>query len=326
LHILSDTLLGEPLKYAIDVRWASDHSVYLALKRSGVVEYNLDGKAPLKQLIPGEKAAGGFWLAYHLAVSPRYLVAGAPLFAVTWRPLASGARKEEAFEGIDDLDVQGSRIAVAGVRRNSQGDFAPEGAIAWTGSLERDLADLKPLLFDARGSGAPNANACGLQFLGSIRFLADGSLVVVPGIQPGIYRFDPQGKLLQTLDTVALGIDTDCAGLSKELVSTMRRNVPRRMAWVNDRRIVDDVLPLPAGPGLLVRSVQQGQVRWVLKVLRPDGSVAVYDVPVYAQSPFAHLKGDLRQGKLALLLWEYAPDGKPDGAPMPHLLIASPPG
>ncbi len=98
------------------------------------------------------------------------------------------------------------------------------------------------------------------------------------------------------------------------------------MAWLNERRTVDDVLPLPDGPGLLVRSVQQGQVRWALKVLRHDGSVAVYDVPVHAQTPLAHLKGDLRQGRLVLLLWEYSQDGKPDGAPLPRLLLASPPG
>ena len=44
LHILSDTPLAEPLNYAVDLRWASDHSFYLALKRRGVVEYDLDKK------------------------------------------------------------------------------------------------------------------------------------------------------------------------------------------------------------------------------------------------------------------------------------------
>src|SRR5437762_7540889 len=61
LHILSNSVLSEALKYAVDLRWAGDHSVYLALKRSGVVEYNLTDKSrPARQLIPGEKAAGGF--------------------------------------------------------------------------------------------------------------------------------------------------------------------------------------------------------------------------------------------------------------------------
>ncbi|HZZ19322.1 MAG TPA: hypothetical protein VFE25_08135 [Opitutaceae bacterium] len=323
LRILSDTTLGEPLKYAVDVRWASGRSVYLALKRRGVVEYDLDGKAEPKQLIPGEKEPGGFWLSYHVAASSQFLIAGSPLFALTWRPLDSAVRKDEAFEGIDDLDVQGGRLAVVGVRRDSAGKFAPEGAIAWTGSLDKDLSDLKPLVFDAGGPGAPNANACGLLLLGSTRFLADGSLLVVPGVQPGIYHFDSRGKLLQTLDTVKLGIDTDCASVTKDQGLELKRSFSPRMAWINARRTVDDVLPLPAGPGLLVRSVKQGQVNWALKILHPDGSIAIYDLPVHAHTLLAHLKGDVRQGRLVLLLWEYSPDGKPDGAPMPHLLTAS---
>jgi hypothetical protein len=327
LHILSDTVLSaSPLQYAVDVRWAGDHSVYLSLKKSGVVEYSLDGKAPLKQMIPGSKEPGGFWLSYHLAVSPRYLVDGSPLFALTWRPLDSTVRKDVPFEGIDDLDIQGNKVAVVGVRRGADRTFAPDGAIAWIGSLDKDLTDLKPLLFDAGGAGAPSANACGILMLGATRFLPDGSLWVAPGIQPGLYRFDPQGKLLQTVDTVKVGVDTDCAGVSKDLATAMKQKYPPRLAWVNARRIVDDVLPLPSGPGLLIRSLQQGQVRWTLKVLHPDSSVAIYDVPVHAQTPFAHLKGDLRQGRLVLLCWENAEDGLPDHAPKPHLLIASLPG
>jgi hypothetical protein len=326
LHILSDTVLGDqPLRWAVDVRWASDHSVVLALRKSGVAEYNLDGKSSPKQLIPGEKAPGGFWQSQHVGISSRYLAAGAWLFSMTWQPLNSVVRKEEAFEGIHDLDVDGSRVAVVGSRRDAQGKFSPDGAIAWLGSLDKNLADLKPLVFDARGPGAPSMNACGSLLLGATRFLSDGSLLVVPGVQAGIYHFNAQGKLLQTLDTLALGIDTDCAGLDKESAARMGHDVPYRLGWVNERRIVDDVLPLPTGAGLLIRSIQQGQVRWVLKVLRPDGSLTIYDVPVRAPNAFAHLKGDVRQGRLVLLLWGYPPDRKLESSPLPHLLIASPP-
>lgn len=324
LHILSDTPLAEPLKYAVDLRWASDHSIYFALKRSGVVEHDLDKKgSPPKLMIPGEKAAGGFWLSYHVAVSSRYLIDGAPLFAMTWRTLDSAVRKEVGFEGISDLDVQGSQVAVIGSRRDAKGEFSPDGAIAWLGDLDRNFASPKPLLFDTRGAGAPNMAACGIVLLGATRFLADGTLIVVAGVQPGISRFDPKGKLLQTFDTVSLGIDTDCAGVDKELKTRIARDFRLRMAWVNERRIVDDILPLPAGPGLLIRSVRQGKVQWVLKVLQSDGKVAAYDVPVQSRTPLAHLKGDLRKGRLALLLWEYSEDGKPDGAPRPRLLLAS---
>jgi len=325
LHILSDTALEEAFRFAQDVRWASDHSVVLALVRSGIVEYNLDGKTPPKQLIPGNNTPGGFSHTQEVAISSQYLAAGAWIKSITWRTLDSAIRKEEAFECIDDLDISGGRFALVGARRDSQGKFSPDGAIAWIGSLDKDLTDLKPLLFDAGGSGAPTMGACCSFFLGATRFLADGSLVVIPGVQPGIYHFDSKGKLLQTSDTVALGVDTDCAGIGKQQASVLARDSSSLMAWVNERRTVDDVLPLPAGPGLLIRSVQQGQVRWVLKVLHPDGSVRVYDVPVKAPNLFAHLKGDLRQGRLVLLLWGNPPVRNPDLIPPPHLLIALPP-
>jgi hypothetical protein len=327
LRVLSDVELPAELRLAVDVRWASGSSVFLALKRSGVVEASLDGKGqPPKQLIAGEKVPGGFWLSWHVAASPTYLVAGAPFFSLTWRRLGSAERKEEAFEGIHDLDLQGSRIAVVGARRDEAGKLAPEGAIAWTGSLDKGLADLKPLIFDAGGPGVPSMNACASLMLGATRFLADGSLVVVPGVQPGVYRYDAQGKLLHSWDTVALGVDTDCGGVGKPLAATLAANFPRRLAWINDRRIVDEVLPLPAGPGLLVRSVEQGQTRWGLKVLRSDGSAVVYDVPIRAPGPFGHLKGDVRGDRLILLRWEYRQDGMPEGAPLPHLVVAALPG
>jgi hypothetical protein len=326
LRILSDTVLGEPLRLALDVRWMSDHSVALAVLKGGVVEYNLDGKTPIKQLLPGDVEPGRSGYGQEVAVSSRYLAAGAWLQSITWHSLDSAVRKEEVFDCIHDIDVGGSQAAVVGVRRDSQGKFSPDGAIAWIGSLDKDLADLKPLLFDAGGPGAPSMGACCGFHLGVTRFLADGSLVVVPGIQPGIYHFNSQGKLLQTLDTVALGTDTDCARIGKEMVSPMGRDPSLRMAWINERRIVDDVLPLPAGPGLLIRSIQQGQVRWALKVLHPDGSVGVYDIPVDAPNLFAHLKGDFREGRLVLLLWAPPPHKNPDGIPLPHLLIASLPG
>ena len=319
-------MLGEAsLKNAMDVRWASDHSVVLALNKNGVVEYDLDGKSAPNLMIPGEGSPGGFWNSRHVGISPRYLVAGSWLFTMTWRPLASAVRKEEAFEEIQALDVHENRVAVVGARRNVQGDYAPDGAIAWIGSLDKDLSDLKPLIFDARGVGAPSMGACGTFSLGATRFLSDGSLLVVPGVQPGIDFFDPQGKLVKTLDTVVLGIDTDCSSIDKDMGAKMGHDVPRRLAWINQRRIVDDVLPLPAGPGLLIRSVQKGEVRWTLKVLHPDGKVVVYDVPVHAENAFSHLKGDVRAGRLILLLWGYPPDRNPEHAPVPHLLTALPP-
>jgi hypothetical protein len=87
--------------------------------------------------------------------------------------------------------------------------------------------------------------------------------------------------------------------------------------------VVDDILPLPEGPGLLIRSVREGRVGWILKILKPDGSVRELGVPIVAKLPFARLKGDWRAGKLALVLYEQAANGLPDEAPPPQLVVAT---
>ncbi len=320
-------MLPPELRYALDVRWASDNSVFLGLKTAGTVEVGVDGRntAP-KVLIPGKTSPGGFWMSWNVASSPEYLVASSSFFVLTWRPVQSPERKEATFEAIHDIDLKGGRLAIVGAQRDAHTVFAPEGAIAWIGSLEKSLADLKPLVFDVKGAGAPTFNNCLAHNLGVTRFLNDGSLIVVPGVQPDVYHFDVNDKLLEVTDTAALGIDTDCGGLSPELVTQMKAHFARRHAWINERRTLDEILPLADGPGLLVRSVSGGHTYWVLKVMHADRAVATYDVPLRSEGPLAHIKGDVRGGRLVLLLWEHSSDGKSEGAPAPHLVLAALPG
>lgn len=72
--------------------------------------------------------------------------------------------------------------------------------------------------------------------------------------------------------------------------------------FLNRHHVLDDILPLPQGPGLLVRSWgTEGQAQWTLKVLRPEG-IEEYAVPVVGRRPMDRLHGDVRNGKIVLLL------------------------
>jgi hypothetical protein len=326
IRALSEVPLPASLRYARDVRWASDRSVYVANLRSGVIEVALDGRSPLtRAAIPGASAAGGFWMSGPLGVSSTYLAVASPVFNLTWRRLDQPVRQEESFEFIHDIDVQDNRLAVVGARRDARGTFAPDGDIAWIGSLDKGLADLKPLIYSSLGPGARNMNACGTFGIGAVRFLADRTLLVVAGVQPGISQFDARGRLFRSWDTVALGIDTDCASIDREQTALFARSFPKRLGWINARTTVDDILPLAAGPGLLIRRIASGRTTWTLKVLRADGTTLSFDVPIVSRGITEHLKGDLRQGQMALLLWAYSQDGMPDKAPPPHLYLAAAP-
>lgn len=303
LRILSDRELPPALLNAVDVRWASDSSVLLSLTKSGTVEMSLEPLAGrVEKVIPGAQEPGGFWGCSRLGVSEEYLAVAGPAFSLTWRKRTDPLRKEIAFDGIEDIDVGGRRLAVLGARRDDKGDFAPDGAIAWLGSLEKDLTDLRPILRDQRGEGAPNLNACGNFELGAIRFLQDGTLLVVPGVQAGAYLYDAGGRLVRTWDTVALGLDNDCPGLQPEQAQQLRHPASR-VVWLNQRQTLEDILPLAQGPALLIRSVSDNRPTWKVKVLSQNGPGAkTYAVPVPPVNELSHLRGDVRNGKILLLM------------------------
>jgi hypothetical protein len=319
LQIDSDILLPPALVKAADVRWASDHSVYLALRSAGVVEADLDPKGPPpREKIPGGAKLGGFGFAMHVAASSKYIVAAAPGLSLTWRPVNDPLRAEEAFETIQGIDARENRLLLLGARRDAQRNYAPDGVIAWIGSLDKKLADLSPLLYAASGPGARDMAACVAVPLGAARFLSDGTSLVLPGVQPGVYLYDERGKLLRTWDTAALGIDTDCLTLAQQGHHLSRYE--ETLTWIDQRRTVDAVLPLPQGAGLVVRAVEKGRTRWQLDLLRRDGSVETFPVPLESASDLLHLSGDVRDGKIVLLVYEKRP--RDEKYAPPHLLVA----
>lgn len=300
LHVLSDAPLPDALSRASDIRWAGDGAIFLSLVKDGAVEASLSPLGGrMRKVIPGSSEPGGFWACYRLGASARYLVAAAPFGALTWRPIRSAARKELAID-VMDLDVRQERLLVLGARRDHQGRWAPDGAIAWLGSLDQDLRDLRPVLFDSRGAGAPNLSTCGSFELGAVRFLEDGSFLILPGVQPGASLYDASGKLVRTWDTGTLGIDTDCSTLSADQARRLQAPGPR-MAWLNQRRTVDDILPLPQGPALLVKSVSGGQTRWEMKILHRQGGFSTLPLPITYSGFRGALRADIQGDRIAFL-------------------------
>lgn len=305
----------------MDIRWASDRSVFLALLKEGTVEAGIDGEtATTKEWIAGNGQRNGFWFCSRVASSPDYLVAAATVHGLTWRTLRESARREASFDQIVDIDVWKDQLLVLGDRRNDKGIVAPEGALAWIGSLTNNLADLKPVLFDAGGPHARNLDRCGLLEVGAVRFLGDGSFIVVPGVQPGAHLFDRHAKLVRSWDTASLGLDSDCAALSAGEVQEITMRSEPRGEWINRRQIVDDIVALGQDPGLIVRSLKSGKVQWDLKVLMPDGSVRVTRIPLTAQTRLSRLKADVRGARIVFLMSAFKKDGM--RMETPRLIVA----
>jgi hypothetical protein len=326
-QVLSQTVVPTELKAAMDVRWASGDSLYFALGGKGVVQAALAiGSGPdrgpsIKEVIPGKTKPGGLWLTYHVAASSDYLVAAPPAFELAWRRLSDPALVEEPFEYIHGIDVRGGQLAVVGLRSDQKRNFSPDGAIAWVGSLDQGLTDLRPIVFSATGPGASGILSCGSFGLGAVRFLADGTLLVVAGVQPGASLFSATGQLIRTWDTTALGIDTDCGSLTNGQAAKLGVDYRQRVAWLDRRRTVDAILPLQQGAGLVIRTVENHITRWDLRILHPDGTWATLPLPLRGVSTWSHLRGDVRDGKLVLLLYEDSGMGRPDFA-QPQVITA----
>lgn len=324
LRITSRAPLPSELNRAKDVRWASDGSVYLALAGDGASEVSLDPAGQkIREMVPGRAKPGGFFVSHQVAVSSQYFLVSANALGFTWRRMDAPTRSDEAAETIQGVDLWNDRLVLVGARRDEKGRFAPDGAIAWIGSLGQKLADLRPLAYASSGPGAREMAACGTVRLGGVRFFEDGSFVILPGVQPGLSFYDRDGKLLRTVDTITLGIDSDCGSLSQEESARIAVDYAARMAWVNRRRTVDTVLNLPKGPGLVVRSVENGRVQWRLDVIGSEGTVERYSIPIEAPDEFFHLRGDVRSGKIVFLLYQTPPSDKNHA--QPHLLTASVP-
>lgn len=306
LRVLSSQDL-HPDQRAFDIRWLSASRALVAAGKRGVVEVALENGAVVSTVIAGggeprkAEGRGVFWHSMRLGASREFLAVSGSAFSVGW--LGRGQRELTSypFSLVADLDVSGDRLVVLGTRRDEKGHYAPDGAVAWVGTLSKGLSDLKPVFYSSSGPGAQNMNSCGRLELGVVRFQPDGGFVVIPGVEPGVYLYDAQGSLVHTWETDDI-IDAEC-GLTRENSKRVLTDPLQHYAWHNRIRKLDDVLPLDRGPGLLLRTVHAGTTRWELMVLdrrKPDRQER-YAVPVTSTHPAAYLRGDVREGEIMLL-------------------------
>jgi hypothetical protein len=261
----------------------------------------------VRRPIPDTQTLGGQEDYLHLAASPQYLLAAAHGFTMSWRPAGRQDIRRVFFYQqpvniVEDVDLRGDRILLlgegtSGSIRESRGGIAFLGTITPTG-----LKDYKPFLFDVKGAMVPSLDHCSGVGVGAVRFLSDGSYVVIPGFQPGAYLYDAGGKLVREWTAAETSLTTDCSSMTEAESDRLLSSIANGTAWLNDRRVLDDILPLPEGPGLLVRF--QGpdrRIHWELRVLRAAGGIVTYPVPLVGERPLDRLHGDVRGSKAVLL-------------------------
>jgi hypothetical protein len=295
---------------ATSVRWASDHSVYLARLLHGVFEVALDNSLSQTHVIlPDAKTMKVHFTTFsRLAVSSEYIAASSLVFDFAFRPVAVAAQGNFPVRRLSmgipyAYDLSGDRLLLVG-----DPDFGPQlsAGVVWLGSLNPySRKDLHPLLTDAAAGGRTKTPAlinCQMVQLGAARFLPGGSFLVVPGFQSGVHLYNAAAQLVRTWQNEDLGFDApDCAGMSPQEEERYRAWPPAKFDFLNRYQIVDEILPLSWGSGLVIRSVADGRVSWVLRVLRADGTVHTFNVPLTSTQTSDRLHGDVLGDRIVLL-------------------------
>jgi hypothetical protein len=282
-------------RYVSDVAWETSGTVLLATEK-GILRYSLrtrtaetliattplpDGLADpvtvssdgLSVVATSDVSVGGY--AMRLADRKRLSAIRVPLI-----PL--------------DVAVRGPTQCILAMQMNRQTDEA-----VFCGPVEKSWLKYKPLHRISSGDKSLRfANA--VTQAGAIALAADGSVAVITNVEPGVFRYAPDGTPLETL-----GRSFD------ELVLPMTQEIKRRFAMdvdgryrlvLNAQPTLEDLVLTPRGPAIVVRIAEKGRVRWELWWPRADGGV-VPPTPLGIDriGPFGHLKCDARGTSLACI-------------------------
>lgn len=317
-EIVHDRPLPDELRWAFDVRWSTDESVWIAAGRAGVLEVSVEADGATARRLGGEGDGPDGLL---LAVSDGKAAAAVGFGPLSWTRTASPTATARAapMAEIVDFDLWRDRAVFLGARRDEAGEWAPEGAILWAGSMEEDFADLEPRMYAESGPKALEVALCGALGLGAVRFFADGRYAVVPGVQPGAYLYAADGKLLRAWKTESLGFYDRCE-LSWDEARPVKADPLARIRWWRRHPTLEEVVPWGNWPALIVRRPGDDGTSWQLFVLSDEGISEPVDLPVATASTGSHLKADLRGDRLAVLISEFGPPGEPPQEP-PRLVV-----
>lgn len=296
-----------------DIRWEDGEHVLIADLDQGIARVRAVSSDP-PEWLPEWPAGKGVGSRYqYLGRSQHYMATADLAFGLRWRGSdPADAIVSQPIEYVADLDVHGDRLLLAGLRRDDEGKLGADGAFAWLASLPGGA--LRPILpFTNRAA----IEDCAGFHVASVRFLSDGSFLIVPGAEPGIYLYDAQGRLQRNFDSERLNLLSQCQ-MSRDEQALATSQPEARQRWINRHRVVDEVVELPSGPALLIRSREADVTRWELAPLR-NGEAR--PLPFTSSSPRAHLSADARNGRLVLLI---ADVGHGDEGASPRLIVWQP--
>ena len=312
----SPVVLPTKLALTADVRWLDEGRLLLGVEGAGVYSWRIgDEEGTLEASLA---SAGG----YHRGFESYSRVGGSSSGSVAFAGGLFGVYLKsrgdfemlKAIEIVGDVDRRGDRTAVVGLSRNEDGGW--EDHIAW---VFKDGESEPRTLLPTRDDGE-TMGECWHAEVSVVRFLSAERVVVVPGLEPGVFVYDKAGQLLESLGADTFAADAGC-GLEEEK-RFMLGKAAFAIGWMAGRRVIDELLAdeagniyffvrhVPGGPESIVLEAYRatnpplGRVCWDLIQARAEELTAVTTVPCAVESEFAdtRLRADLRGDKAVILL------------------------
>jgi hypothetical protein len=311
------------IRFALDLAWTSGRTVAVAAGTEGVVEVDTverkervliraSGGSPRSS----EGAAKSIWAAFRIAVEGDLVAVSAPAAAFAWRS-GRGELWQTSFADVRDFDLLGGRAIILGVRGDGGKWGRPvPGPTLWSLALKGSSPRTSPV------EGGPEPRklaACMMTLNSAVVRMPNGTVVIAPGVEPGLHLYDGRGRKIRSWETAQLGFHDRC-DISEEMGLLMRGNAKIRFDWLNRRDTLEDVIATEHGPLLIIRHPTPSGTSWRGVLLPFSGKPTTVSIPVTSSSSNAQLRAASRGRNVALAVYDFPLTG-PGERTLPSRLI-----
>ena len=226
--------LPEEVANASDLRWSEDGVLLLGVDDHGVYSWRVGADhAELFVTLAGSPLSA-------MGRNQNYSrLGGFSAGALAVSSFADGVLRHEegefsyskAVSLVGDVDRRHGRTAIVGVNRGEDGDW--EDRLAW---LIRDDGTVRGLLPRRTESSYWSL----AKYLGVVRVLSEERVLVIPGLEPGVFLYDGSGRLRDTLGTEAFFAESPWRITPEQ--DRLLIEKAWRAAWLSQHRVVDEAV------------------------------------------------------------------------------------
>jgi len=286
--------------FATDVAWLGDDQVLIALLHGGVARVSLDSKQVTQWVPQGEPPNGSPATELVATDGKVVVVMGAGSRSFTFRnqhsKYVSGYSGGQLYPR--GVAVVGGQAVYMGWMGRAGDDDTLRRGVLWTQSPgESNLAETPIHRVFGGNDAVTRWRSSTPPYAGSVVALGDGSIAVMTVAEPGIYRYDRTGKLIETLAGGDDALVLDSMKLVKEYANDVRA---RYTDFINRRALVEDLVSLPGNRvGVLVRTADKDEIQWALWQAERSGFGRAIPLATKVPGPFAHMRCESRGQRLA---------------------------